>query len=823
MQYTQAELDEAYQAACKKETVPVFNARVNLVGLRGSGKTSFLNKLMGKAFKEDIQSTEGISIHHIKSKFKMNEKTTEEWIEKTLDKSSFLEDFSPVALARIKTLSIKTRKISSISWQDFKAPTKINKPRNSGTMKAQVSQEENSQRSPNLSWNVRHGQFNIQQDNSSPTQDQTAKLTDEYTEEEEFHQDESNPETKKEEDISIFRQKGQISNKVQKNKITSPEMQSDETNKDKNKEGTEEETYRSVSQMESQASEQQSDDIYMQVHNDKEAHMHPGTTGTGTEHLTTKEAAESLLERKEVHIDPGTIGMATEHLKIKETVEDQLERKEVHIDPGTTGMATEHLKIKETVENQLERKEVHIDPGTIGMATEHLKIKETVEDQLERKEAHIDHEITGMATEHLKTKTTAENLLERKEARIDPGTIDMATEHLATKEAAENIFERKEAHIDPRTTGMETEHLVTQETAENQLERKIGEGKEDHLKTEVSRKSHSETCPISTLEEEDEETETPEGAGVRKEMLNFEKTCEEGKPFSSTFWNFSGQNDFVATHHLFLDAESTTLIIMDITKPLDQNLDTIPKLGHSSSPAAALHSWLNSLCGKKLQATVALVLTHNDMIKDDNIEKYVDTYINGILNTVQGHPYANLITKDNIHLVDNKLGSDKAFQNLRNQLLEYFSRQGSWGKQIPLRWIKLKADMIEKTTKERKGYMPLKSVIAEAKRYRIDEKEIEAFLRIQNTIGDFVYFPDPGLREIIFTDSKWFVEKLKDSITMNVTMDSLKEIWKGIEVEFLEQFIKMLKKTLNLTIPVDEPDQPVGQHFQILNRIANII
>ena len=55
-----------------------------------------------------------------------------------------------------------------------------------------------------------------------------------------------------------------------------------------------------------------------------------------------------------------------------------------------------------------------------------------------------------------------------------------------------------------------------------------------------------------------------------------------------TLWDLGGQNEFLTTHHLFLDAESTTLIVMDITKPLHQMLDKDPKLGQPNTPAEVL-------------------------------------------------------------------------------------------------------------------------------------------------------------------------------------------------------------------------------------------
>ena len=103
-------------------------------------------------------------------------------------------------------------------------------------------------------------------------------------------------------------------------------------------------------------------------------------------------------------------------------------------------------------------------------------------------------------------------------------------------------------------------------------------------------------------------------------------------------------------------------------------------------------------------------------------------------------PYANFLTKENIYVVDSKSGTDTEFQNLQNNLFPNLSQQSIWGKQVPVRWMKLKADIIEKTLKEDKRFLSLADVIGQAKQYGINDKEAESFLKIENTFGNFKCF-----------------------------------------------------------------------------------
>ena len=224
-----------------------------------------------------------------------------------------------------------------------------------------------------------------------------------------------------------------------------------------------------------------------------------------------------------------------------------------------------------------------------------------------------------------------------------------------------------------------------------------------------------------------------------------------------------------------------------------------------------------------MQPNVALVLTHRDMIQDENSEMNVEAYINDVLSNLQGYPYAKLINNANIYVVDNRSGNDTEFEHLQSKLLQYLSQQRSWGSQMPVRWMKLKADMIEKSKKEQMRFLNLATVIEQAKQYGMNEKDTELFLSNQNILGHFVYYIEPELRENVITDPQWIFDKVTmlttqhkflktqelkpetqhEFISGQVTKNGLEEIWEEIEVEY---FIKLMVH-FNLLITLDESDQ----------------
>ena len=67
--------------------------------------------------------------------------------------------------------------------------------------------------------------------------------------------------------------------------------------------------------------------------------------------------------------------------------------------------------------------------------------------------------------------------------------------------------------------------------------------------------------------------------------------ASEYEPFTLRLWDLGGQNDFLTTHHLFLDVEATTVIVMDVTKEFNRKFDKDLKL-KQNNPAHQKISWI---------------------------------------------------------------------------------------------------------------------------------------------------------------------------------------------------------------------------------------
>ena len=140
------------------------------------------------------------------------------------------------------------------------------------------------------------------------------------------------------------------------------------------------------------------------------------------------------------------------------------------------------------------------------------------------------------------------------------------------------------------------------------------------------------------------------------------ETRADKTPFTIKLWDLGGQNDFINTHHLFLDSTAVTLIVMDITKKLHFPFDVEIKYGNPKTPAEVLCYWLNTFqvqsVFSQMRPQIAVVLTHTDLLESLERDQIIQNYKDEIMKTVWGKQYSDLIAKENIYAIDNRSSSD---------------------------------------------------------------------------------------------------------------------------------------------------------------------
>ena len=100
---TEAETLKLFKEARERGTAPGTTCKLQFVGDNGAGKTSLVNKLMGKNFDPDIESTSGIGTNISQ----VSSVTAEKWTEK--NKNTASEDFQEQLLWFLNKL-LETRR-----------------------------------------------------------------------------------------------------------------------------------------------------------------------------------------------------------------------------------------------------------------------------------------------------------------------------------------------------------------------------------------------------------------------------------------------------------------------------------------------------------------------------------------------------------------------------------------------------------------------------------------------------------------------------------------------------------------------------------------
>ena len=304
-------------------------------------------------------------------------------------------------------------------------------------------------------------------------------------------------------------------------------------------------------------------------------------------------------------------------------------------------------------------------------------------------------------------------------------------------------------------------------------------------------------------------------------------------PYSINIWDHGGQNEFIITNQLFLNIEAFILMVMDISLdlniPLKQSSDAKGKFGLPKTPAQILCYWLNALhilaIEKTTEPNIALVLTHQDMIKASDTKKYIESYMDELIKCIKGKPYESYIMNENIFVVDNREGTEGEFAHIRNRIFAQIARQKSWGIERPTRWLKLEADILETAKEAKNPYLHISTVKDLTSSFAMNEKELESFLHFHHTLGDLIYYPNEKLTDIVITNPQWFLDMFKSLITPHefllrrklqpekleemkraiVSEETLKAIWEESNVQFLKDV--MMKFDLMLSLGSEQNNE----------------
>ena len=103
-----AELQLAYKEACFHGSKNNYRIHLAVMGHSEAGKTSFIDRLLGKEFQPQRESTEGIQTHFVESFFSKKDVVSNMWTETIFEAGKLEKDFHESLLANIKSKELES-------------------------------------------------------------------------------------------------------------------------------------------------------------------------------------------------------------------------------------------------------------------------------------------------------------------------------------------------------------------------------------------------------------------------------------------------------------------------------------------------------------------------------------------------------------------------------------------------------------------------------------------------------------------------------------------------------------------------------------------
>lgn len=243
-----------------------------------------------------------------------------------------------------------------------------------------------------------------------------------------------------------------------------------------------------------------------------------------------------------------------------------------------------------------------------------------------------------------------------------------------------------------------------------------------------------------------------------------------------SIWDFAGQYIYYATHQIFLATNAIYLLILDMSKDLNDIIEVGDHPTSCSSERTSrkikdfIELWLQSIHTKKdgeigeLPAVI-LVGTHKDKLPCDpnDKERYINNYFESVRSLFDRSPLMNHIQPEQICLSNTGDGTD--IQELKTIIFEVAKRMPWWGMLKPAKWLNLEQVLMSMAKTSPIAYV--NDILSEEKKTQMplgDEHEVRAFLSTQHTTGSIIYFEDIGLDKTVVLRPQWIIDAFKSFI-----------------------------------------------------------
>ena len=246
-------------------------------------------------------------------------------------------------------------------------------------------------------------------------------------------------------------------------------------------------------------------------------------------------------------------------------------------------------------------------------------------------------------------------------------------------------------------------------------------------------------------------------------------------------WDSGGQPLFREILPTFLTSRTLFILMFDASRGLDENVTTgyyydgchvsgeasnITTLDLITKWMASIHLYLAKHHGKRADfPRILLVGSHGDEVKDPLA---VSALKQKLIEHFKGNPSADLLLhglkEKSIKIIDNTTsGTDKEDEQIgeiRRDVHDFITEK--LGVTTPVSWI-----LFRKVISDEK-IIDLAKATAIGRACKIRPEEIPRVLLFYHELGVLLFYPHiEGLRNIIITDPRWFVQQIGEVLTLH--------------------------------------------------------
>ena len=228
------------------------------------------------------------------------------------------------------------------------------------------------------------------------------------------------------------------------------------------------------------------------------------------------------------------------------------------------------------------------------------------------------------------------------------------------------------------------------------------------------------------------------------------------------------------SHQMFLSQDMVFLLVMDVTKRLDDTLpesramtmvDNKGKLNFPKTPREFLNYWLNAVgtfvgsngnCSDKKPGksceSVIIVLTNTDKLDTQKRHSEIENYKKEVRRHIKGQQTCKYVEKKIIAL-SNKERDENEVKVLRQLIGKLSYSKTTFGVVKPCSWLKCEADLENFCQKIGKRWLLLGELYEQiAKPIGMSLNQLEKFLWFHGQLGNLIFADTKSMDSLITTD-----------------------------------------------------------------------